>query len=319
MESFPIVDVSYYYQHFCYETVPSSEFLTDKFIKKIAEELLSAFQDWGFVYLKGTGFSPEFVESLFDSSREFFHQSLEEKNRVLFNSSNLSNPFGYVPFKFETFDRNKPFDLKEAFDYLPWITEDIKSKLPQKFYVTMTDMFSKCHVLTMRLLRLLNLALRIEDPQFLEKAHKFTSIQGKNHTMLRSLYYPGVDKSLIQPSQLRCGEHTDYGTITLLFQDETGGLEVQSPNGNFIHATPIPNTIVVNAADLLERWTSGKIKSTKHRVVSLGNPEKPRQSIAFFCQPDDEVLVSCLDGSDTYQPVNSFNFLKERLLSSFTK
>ena len=226
MASFPIVDVSYYYQTYGNEVAPSSEFLADELIKKLGNELLNGFREWGFIYLKGTNFSHDFVESLFDSSREFFQQTLEQKNRVLCNSIDVANTFGYIPFKFETFDREKPFDLKEAFDYMPWISEDIKSMLPARFAHTLAEMYSKCHILTMTLLRLLNLVLNIEDHEFLEKAHKFTSIQGKNSTILRSLYYPGVEKSTIQPSQLRCGEHTDYGTITLLFQDETGGLEV---------------------------------------------------------------------------------------------
>ena len=81
------------------------------------------------------------------------------------------------------------------------------------------------------------------------------------------------------------------GSITLLFQDMAGGLQVLSPNGNFVNATPIEDTIVVNAADLLTRWSNDTIKSTKHRVVEPPKPAEKdwhpsRYSIAYFCNPN---------------------------------
>ena len=74
---------------------------------------------------------------------------------------------------------------------------------------------------------------------------------------------------------MRAGAHTDYGSITLLFQDMAGGLQVLSPKGTFVNATPIEDTIVVNAADLLTRWSNDTIKSTKHRVVEPPKPATP--------------------------------------------
>lgn len=88
----------------------------------------------------------------------------------------------------------------------------------------------------------------------------------------------------INPGQVRAGEHSDYGSITLLFQDQRGGLQVKSPNGQFVDATPIEDTCVVNAGDLLARWSNDTIKSTIHRVVEPpqgeGDTHPPRYSIA---------------------------------------
>jgi len=88
----------------------------------------------------------------------------------------------------------------------------------------------------------------------------------------------------INPGQVRAGEHSDYGSITLLFQDSRGGLQVKSPNGHFVDATPIEGTVVVNAGDLLARWANDSIKSTIHRVVEPPHGEgdfyPPRYSIA---------------------------------------
>jgi len=91
---------------------------------------------------------------------------------------------------------------------------------------------------------------------------------------LRLLHYPAVRRDVFQinPGQVRAGEHSDYGSITFLFQDGRGGLQVQSPGGAFVDATPIEGTCVVNAGDLLARWSNETIKSTVHRVV-----EPPRR------------------------------------------
>jgi isopenicillin N synthase-like dioxygenase len=91
---------------------------------------------------------------------------------------------------------------------------------------------------------------------------------------LRLLHYPAVRKDLftVNPGQVRAGEHSDYGSITFLFQDQRGGLQVQSPEGKFVDATPIEGTCVVNAGDLLARWSNDTIRSTVHRVV-----EPPRK------------------------------------------
>ena len=129
----------------------------------------------------------------------------------------------------------------------------------------------------------------------------------------RLLHYPPCPTSEFKQNErrVRAGAHTDYGktvlpspiihphpnnslpqgSITLLFQDMAGGLQVLSPNGNFVNATPIEDTIVVNAADLLTRWSNDTIKSTKHRVVEPPKPAEKdwhpsRYSIAYFCNPN---------------------------------
>ena len=107
---------------------------------------------------------------------------------------------------------------------------------------------------------------------------------------LRYLHYPIIKKD-IGEKQMGAGAHTDFGTVTLLFQDDIGGLEVQSSEGKWIPATPILNTIVVNTGDLLSRWTNKIYKSTLHRVRPMVS-NKERYSIAFFADPDSSTKVS---------------------------
>jgi isopenicillin N synthase-like dioxygenase len=124
---------------------------------------------------------------------------------------------------------------------------------------------------------------------------------------------------------------SDYGTITLLFQDDRGGLEVLSPKGGFVPATPIPDTIVVNAGDLLQRWSNDVIRSTEHRVVSPRTPPQDdhfpaRYSIAYFCNPNWDATIECLDGcygdaqggkEKKYTPINTHEYLVSRLKATY--
>ena len=124
---------------------------------------------------------------------------------------------------------------------------------------------------------------------------------------------------------------TDYGTMTLLFQDDKGGLEVLSPKGQYVPATPIPGTIVVNAADLLQRWSNDVIKSTEHRVVAPPSPPiddmyPARYSIAYFCNPNWDATISCLEGcygdavdgrEKRYEPINTHQYLVSRLAATY--
>ena len=83
------------------------------------------------------------------------------------------------------------------------------------------------------------------------------------------LHYPPVAQTP-SPGQLRAGEHSDYGSITLLLQDQIGGLEVRTRQGDWIAAPPIDDTIVVNVGDAMQRWTGDRLTSTPHRVTVPG-------------------------------------------------
>lgn len=108
------------------------------------------------------------------------------------------------------------------------------------------------------------------DEDFFSSRHKFM-FQGaeKNRTIFRSLYYPRLANSDIQPGVVRCGAHSDYGAITLLLQDDLGGLEVLS-RGQWIPAKPIPGTILINLGDLMQFWTSNRYVATVNIIRVIG-------------------------------------------------
>ncbi|XP_013409545.1 2-oxoglutarate-dependent dioxygenase mpl2-like [Lingula anatina] len=133
----------------------------------------------------------------------------------------------------------------------------------------------------------------------------------KNQTAIRTLHYPPAGQNRVfQSGQLRCGEHADYGSLTLLFQDSPG-LEIMTEAGKWIPVSPVAGTVVINIGDMLQRWSSDRLPSTRHRVTFGGKEEKsvPRQSLALFMNPDTDTVIRCLDGSDKYQPVTMKEYL----------
>ena len=181
-------------------------------------------------------------------------------------------------------------------------------------------LYEECTRLCYRFLEVLSISLGL-PLKYMGDAHKLIGKDG-NPTALRSLYYPALPtEANYNSGAIRCGEHTDYGTFTFLFQDEHGGLDVKVPGSGFIPANPIPGTVLVNVASLLQRWTSDSLIATEHRVLI---PEEEsergsaRQSVAFFVNSDDEFVVKCLDGSEKYDPIRTIDYLNYRFDNSYT-
>lgn len=131
------------------------------------------------------------------------------------------------------------------------------------FRHTMTAFFAQLAALHADVMRAIAVGMGLPEEGFFDRF-----VSDADNT-LRLLHYPAVRRDVfrINPGQVRAGAHSDYGSITFLFQDGRGGLQVQSPGGGFVDATPIEGTCVVNAGDLLARWSNDTIKSTIHRVV----------------------------------------------------
>lgn len=291
--------------------------VTDDQLQQLGKELKTAFSEIGFVFLKNFGMTEEEIQRVMDTSKTFFLQPDELKRPFCRKSFSSHENHGWVPQQTESLNPRRPGDLKEAFN-LSSLQPDIKwpsTESLRDFRETLLSFFLRCKELCLRVLRVVAIALDL-DPDVFLSAHRLIGTN-ENGTTLRSLFYPPVRPDAVKEGQLRCGEHSDYGSITLLFQDSEG-LQVQTHSGEFITAPVIPGAVLINIADLMQRWTNDRLISVVHRVLlpSAGD-SSCRQSLAFFVQPDDEALITCLDGLDKYPPVKSGDYLMQRLNASY--
>lgn len=182
-------------------------------------------------------------------------------------------------------------------------SQQLLPPLLEKKEQQIADFINKCHTVCLKILSLFALGLEIYQDVggtnwFLSR---HDSTQGPSGSVFRMLYYPSIPKSsLHSESDLRCGAHSDYGTITLLFQrNGQPGLEIQTDAESDSWA-PVPvnptgeaeTPILVNVGDLLSYWTNGVLRSTVHRVtLPTSKNEEDRYSMAYFCHPLDSALL----------------------------
>lgn len=286
-------------------------------MQQLADKIHQAFSTIGFVYIKNHGIPQEKIDRIFKLSDDFFLLDHEVKQKYARPASGSGH--GWVAFEREKVSADRPADNKEAFNITEphndqWAWPD--DKVPS-FRNEIASFFKLCGDLSLRILHMMALGLQLKDPETFTSTHKAME-STKNITTLRLLNYPSISEdSAIKPGQIRCGEHTDYGSITLLFQDDMPGLEVL-PLGcaEYIPAPPLPGAIIINVADLMQRWTADQLKSTRHRVsipAEECHRRVRRRSLAFFVHPDDATLIKCLDGSEKYPPITAYDYVWQRL------
>lgn len=299
------------------ETPPSHD---EESVKTLAENIYTAFSTIGFVYLKNHGISNQEISEVRKAGDGFFTLPVDVKKEYT-RPTDGSN-FGWVSLGRESLNPSRPGDLKEAFNVCELYDETKKwpEQEAPEFKHVVASFFKRCTYLANRILCVIGIGLKLKDPKWLSQVH--SGIGGpENATALRLLYYPPLpENSDVKPSQVRCGEHSDYGSITLLFQDDVGGLEVLPVNGEYTPAKPIAGTVLVNIGDLMQRWTADKLISTKHRVLIPKEDLKQRivrRSLAFFVHPDDMVIIECLDGSNKYPAITSMGYLQQRFAVTY--
>ncbi len=282
--------------------------------KKVANKIYNAAHNIGFLYLKNTGMPYDLLDKTFSVSNDFFKN--DNKVRIPFCTN---QNHGYTAIKGEALDPSKPADLKETF------TSRNIERIPSGpdywpnpiFEKTMRNFYKHVRLIASDVMSAFAIALDMPESFFEEKHTGLTQT-------LRILHYPPVKD--ISEGQLGAGAHTDFGTITILFQDSKGGLQVQHLNGEWIDAPPIDGTVVVNTGDLISRWSNDFFKSTPHRVVPRPAAMKNgRLSIAFFSDPDPDVIIEtfprCItpENPQKYDAITAGEHIQKRILASQAK
>ena len=224
----------------------------------------------------------------------FFALPVAQKLAISFDQS--SRRMGYEPMLRQVLDEGSAPDLKESFMCQtppPRVGATDAYRNPDNlwpaglpgFEAQMRTYGWHMGVLSRRLMGLIALSLDLPQDYF-DAAFSDTT------SAVRLLHYP-PQQAAGQRNQLGAGAHTDWGAVTLLLQDDCGGLEVRNAAGDWIEATPIPGTLVINLGDLIRRWTNDLYQSTMHRVLNKV-AGRDRYSVPTFCSPDYAYRVECV-------------------------
>ncbi|MGY0392513.1 isopenicillin N synthase family dioxygenase [Bizionia sp. KMM 8389] len=289
--------------------------------QQFVDAIGKAYEEIGFVALKGHFLDDELVDNLYSEVKNFFDLPLETKRK--YEIEGIGGQRGYISFGKESAKGKKEGDLKEFWHFGQYVenNDKLEAEYPKNVQVEELPAFNKTGKETFRMLektakyvlRALALYLNLEETYFDNYIHNGNSI-------LRPIHYPPI---LDEPKNaVRAAAHGDINLITLLMGAQGRGLQVQNHEGEWIDAIAEPDELMINVGDMLSRHTNNKLKSTIHRVI---NPPRElwgtsRYSIPFFMHPVSDmkldVLESCIDENNPkqFEDITAGEFLTERLI-----
>ena len=305
--------------------------------ERCAQTVFDACHDTGFFYLCNHGIPIARTDEILDLARSFFLHTRDDEKASIARHDTGKGSHGDGARGWQRVGENVTQgrrDWHEGLDlYREWDEpgsppyETLKGrnlwpKTPAELQGTYEAYIADLLALSTAVVRAMGYALDPDDPDVFVKQTR------KAFWCVRIIGYPPLPLSGStdvngDDTGISCGEHTDYGCVTFLLADSTtGALQVQDRSGSWIDADPRPGAFVVNIGDMMERWTNGLWKSTRHRVIHRG--QNWRFSVPFFFEPDWEArirpLKSCLErtgGEERYDEVLYGEFLKRKIEGNF--
>ena len=292
-------------------------------VEKVARAMCEASTSVGFFYISGHGVPQASIDKTLHAAREFFAHSPEHKNEVAVNALHR----GYLGVGGARMESATRSDLKESFVYGREVGPDDPearsgdrltgpnqwpSDVPD-FETAVYGLFEEMNRCARDVLSALAVGLELPVDFF---GSYFTKPMARGSI----IHYPPQPADLGE-EQFGVGPHTDYGFLTLLWQDSVGGLEVLNRDGDWVMAPPIPGTFVVNVGDLLARWSNERFSSTQHRVVNRTGQE--RYSIPLFFDPNFDTVIDPRDANlpagaePLHQPVLAGHHVLARFNDAF--
>jgi isopenicillin N synthase-like dioxygenase len=302
-------------------SVDLSEFLCGDAVKKnqFVQSIGKAYEEIGFVAVKNHGISDDLIADLYKYVQQFFSLPLDKKRG--YEIKGLAGQRGYTSFGKEHAKGSEAPDLKEFFQYGQIARDNFKDEIYpdnvsvkeiENFDQTLAEAYRAFEKSGTALLQAIALYLGLNENYFDEFIYNGNSI-------LRSIHYPPITTEPV--SAIRAEQHEDINLITLLVGASADGLEILSKQNDWVPVTSLPEQIVVNVGDMLQRLTNNKLCSTTHRVV---NPARQfwhtsRFSIPFFLHPKTSMSLRCLDNCidnihpKLYDDTTAGEYLDERL------
>jgi isopenicillin N synthase-like dioxygenase len=278
-------------------------------LRALANEIGDAARGTGFFSVVNHGVARELIADVFAQSAAFFAQPLETKMRAAIELSPAYR--GYARNGYEQFDAAHPADAKESFDIGP--DQNLWPAGLPAFQPALQAYYDALYALTIAIHRPIALDLGLDE-------HFFAPAFDGAIAIARLLYYP-PHPGTFDGTLHGAAPHTDYGNITFLAQDDAGGLELQTRDGEWIGIDPTPDAFVCNVGDSLMRWSNDVYTSNLHRVVNRSG--RARYSVAFFGDPAADALVECLPTCTDnarppmYPPITYGEYLQRRLRAAY--
>ncbi len=303
-------------------SVNLTDFLSDDISKKqlFIKNIGHAYENIGFVALKGHFLNKQLEEDLYKEIKDFFNLPTATKQQ--YEIPGIGGQRGYVSFGKEAAKGKKEGDLKEFWHFGQYVDSNSKYATLYPKNVTVNELanfnnigkqaYKMLEKTAKYVLRALALHLNLEE-------NYFDNYIKDGNSILRPIHYPPI---ATEPKGAeRAAAHGDINLITLLMGAQGKGLQVQNHKGEWIDAIAQPDELMINVGDMLARHSNNKLKSTIHRVV---NPPKElwntsRYSIPFFMHPVSDMKLDVLENCITkenpkqFKDITAGQFLTERL------
>lgn len=284
---------------------------------KFVKDLFEGLKDYGFIILTDHIVSNEIITKGYAAVQSFF--KLDEKTKLSYVCKEGGGQRGYTAFGTEHAKDSPYMDLKEFwhvgreveeshrfFKYYPknlWPTE------VNNFEEDMSNLYDALDRTSDVLLHALGKALDVPENYFKEMIHTGNSI-------LRPIYYPPVGEAPPVGS-VRAAAHEDINLITILMGATSSGLQLLDRDGTWLDVETKPGQLVVDSGDMMARITNDVIPATTHRVINPEDSGSERYSMPFFVHPHPEAMLTCIPSckgeGEKYAPINSHDFLFQRL------
>ncbi|KAI9745430.1 MAG: hypothetical protein M1818_000964 [Claussenomyces sp. TS43310] len=297
----------------------------------LVQQIASACKDKGFFQIVNHGIPSSLQQEVLNKSEEFFALSNEEKMKLDKNQNNYQR--GYEYFGTQMLEAGTAPESKEAYYLgrdLPVDHPDVKAGkflsgpnlwpevLGDEWKKVINEYYSRVLELGNAVLGVLALGLGLDEDFFLP----FTD---NGIGTLRLVHYPPTP---VNAKARGIGAHRDFGCLTLLLQDDVGGLQVQNQETQeWIDVKPVPGAYVVNLGNMMLRWTNHKYSSNLHRVINRSNSE--RYSVPFFLNGNPDLVFDCIPGCEDvdaeggrtsrYGPISVAEFVSEQYATSYGK
>jgi len=297
-----------------------------KDLQQTAIEIGNACKNVGFFYAKNHQIPEDHLKEVIAAMKSFFDLSVKEKMKIHISKSD--NYRGYTPLGKEL--TNDKYDWHECIDFGLDLSHDHPDVITGKqlmgpnqwpenpaFFKSVLDRhWNFMIVLGRKLTEGLALSLGLDKTFFAPFMNQF-------HCSMRVLNYPPYNNELAENAGDGIGAHIDYGFLTMLLQDDAGGLEVKNAANDWVSAPRIPGTFIINIGHMIQRWTNDHYKANVHRVIPPRNTT--RVSLPFFFEPNFDTVVVPLDkfcdkeNPPQYEPFHFGDYVESKFTTSYSE